>query len=207
MKIVVPIVAASFGLHVNCLSLDTLRVGISLGSSAHNTCAKSLTYNEKTKFKKPSHYASVFVGYDHLIKETPIFLGVEAEVSNHKAEKSKDGYFVTPATFKISTNNSITGSLRMGTVIKNILLYGKTGISSTNWKTTFEGNNIIQHKRYQKYGSLIGGGIECILNKNFSFSFEHTFTNYNTIEKIPPDTQLKLSPAIQTTSLRLIYNF
>lgn len=191
-----------------CVSLDKFRVGVSLGISLHETKSKSLIDNEKTKFKKTSHYAGIFGGYDHLITDLPIFIGLEGEIALHNAEREKYGdYYQTPAMLKIATNNSVVGSARLGVVAKNILVYGKLGLSSTNWKTTFEDQKSSTQKKYQKYGIVCGGGIECIMNNNFSFGLEYTTTNYNTIEKIPPELQLKLWPTIQVAKLRLIYSF
>jgi hypothetical protein len=203
------ITAATFTLFAmsGSLAFDTLRLGIGLGNANYEIKAKNFTWNEKEKIKKSSQHSSIFLGYDHLINETPLFFGIEGEFSNHNAEKSYRTDWYPNGTLRVSTNNTVNGSLRLGVSTNNVLIYGKAGVAYTNWNVSFQDRTADLQKKYQKYGKVFGGGIECSLNKNFSIGVEHTFEGYNTIERISPILNLKLRPTIQVTKVRLIYSF
>jgi opacity protein-like surface antigen len=188
-------------------AFDTVRVGTGLGAAFHEVKSRSTTSQAKEKIRKNSEYVSLFVGYDHLIDQTPLFLGMEAECAHHYAEKTKIGVLSSDDSLKLATNNSVNGSVRMGVSVQNVLIYGKAGVSSSNWKATFVSRTEDVQKKYQKYGRLIGGGVECKFNENFSFGLEHVYVGYNSLEKIHPELNLKLTPTVHTTKLRLIYSF
>lgn len=194
------------------LASDSLRVGVSLGFSYHKTKSKNLTLakvKQLDKFSVSAPAAGAFLGYDHLISETPLFIGLEAAITNHNSEKTRSGlYWPSGQTYelKIKTNNSLRGSLRLGVLSKNILVYAKTGIASTNWQTTIKAPIGDKQTNFKKYGYLFGAGLECKMNDNFSFGIEHEFIKSNKLGNIHPHLNIKMSPTLQITSLRLIYS-
>jgi opacity protein-like surface antigen len=192
------------------LASDCLRMGVSLGFSHHKTKSRNLSLPKMKpldKFSKSAPSAGVFLGYDHLISETPLFIGLEAAINNHNSEKTRHGLYWPPGHYelKIKTNNSLTGSLRLGVLSKNVLIYAKTGIASTNWQTTIKAPIGDKQTNFKKVGYLVGGGLECKMNRNFSFGIEHQFIKSNNLGNIHPQINIKMSPTLQITSLRLIY--
>lgn len=197
----------SFAVISNSIALDTLRVGMSLGPTFHETKPKNFNGYELNSFVRKSPFVGVFAGYDHLVQETPLFVGLEAEAANHSAERTNEVYNATNTSFKLATNNSFLGAVRVGVSLGEALIYGKVGLSLTNWKTTISSPGEYIQKDYKKYGNAFGGGMECSVNKNCSLGIEHIFTSVNSIKRIHPDNALTLSPTIMATKLRLVYNF
>ncbi len=165
----------------------------------------------ENKFKKQDPSVGAFIGYDHLVSETPIFIGLEAGVNNQNSEKTQYAYesscaYNSSGSLKLKTNNSAIGSLRIGVVAKDILIYAKTGLSSTNWQVLIKGPSGDRQTNYQKLGHVFGFGLECSMNPNFSFGLEYQFTRHNVLRNMYPELNTKISPTTQTTALRLIYS-
>lgn len=195
----------------NSFSCDSIRMGLSLGGAYHSTKAKNIHTSDRDKFIKSAPSVGFFLGYDHLISETPLFFGGEIGINNHNSEKTR---FLTggsyPAQLKLKTNNSFTGSIRLGIKVNDTLLYVKWGASSTNWQTrvTISKNQYPQNQRnYQNMGYIGGFGLESRMSPNFSIGIEHEYTFNNEIKNLHPNIPLKLRPIVQTTGVRLIYNF
>jgi len=191
------------------LASDCLRVGISIGSAYHKTKLKVISIGQEIKFDRHDPLVGAFIGYDHLINETPLFIGLEAGVNNHNSEKTLyacEGYKNT-CSLKLKTNNSMIGALRLGVSTKDVLVYAKTGLSSTNWQTLIQSSLGDKQTNYQKAGYVFGFGLECKMNRNFSFGLEHQFTMHNSLHNMHPKMDLKISPTTHTTGLRLIYSF
>lgn len=159
----------------------------------------------------------LFIGYNHMITETPIIVGIEIGAQNHNLEvfKEETNNLVNQVT-KVKTNNSFTGTIKLGIAVKDILFYGKAGMTLTNWTSTFkltfvnraaDNWNTDVSKKFNKYGIIFGGGIDFKLNSNWAIGIDHTITNYPTLKLPHPKWGFKVNPSIQTTSLRLMYIF
>jgi len=189
------------------LASDQLRAGLSIGQAAHTSKLKVMDTGQKEKFDNQDPSMGAFIGYDHLINETPLFIGLEAGINNQNSEKTKVTETTPPYSLKLKTNNSVLGALRLGVSAKDVLVYAKTGISSTNWQTTFKTPTDEKQTNFQKVGYVFGFGLECKMNHNFSFGLEHTFTKNNCLKNMHPEIDIKISPETHTTSMKLIYSF
>lgn len=208
-----PIFSATVTLFMfsNSLAADSIRVGISLGSASHETRLKMDDTGIESKFKKQSPSVGAFIGYDHLVSETPLFIGLEAGINNQNSEKTQYAYaspsaYNSSGSLKLKTNNSAIGALRIGVVAKDVLIYAKTGLSSTNWQVSIKGPSGDRQTNYQKLGHVFGFGLECNMNPNFSFGLEYQYTRHNVLRNTYPELSTKISPVTQTTALRLIYS-
>lgn len=193
----------------SAVSFETIRLGFNIGNSHLEAKLKALENLNVQKLKKDSYYAGVFMGYDHLIPETPLFVGIEGELSNHimevNARKDYDTDLI--ASLKLVSNNSKIASLRLGLSINQSLIYGKVGIAQTNFNIRVTTPKGILYRKKEKLGMVMGAGLEVFLNKNYSVGIEHTFNDYNAIERIHPKTMARLIPTIHVTKLRLVYSF
>jgi len=198
---------ASIAVISSSAALDTLRVGMSLGTTFQETKPKNLQGLNLQSFVRKSPYIGIFVGYDHLIQDTPLFVGLEGELANHSSEKVNEFDNTTGGSFKLSDNNSFIGAIRAGVSVGEALFYGKIGLSRTNWKTTVSTPVDALQRGHQSYGNVVGGGMECKINNNCSLGIEHTLTDVHDIKRVHPNLSMSLSPSIQVTKLRLAYNF
>ncbi len=203
---------ATFALSIlsSCFASDTLRVGLSFGAATHAAKSSNEKTGDRDTYIKSAPSAGVFVGYDHLINETPLFLGVEVAGHNHNSETTKDGLHWphhTPYTLTLKTNNTISGAIRFGVVAKEAMLYAKVGAATTNWQVAVKTKGRDDRTTYQKMGYVGGIGIESRLNENFSMGVEHECVFSNNLKNMRPNIFVKISPLVQTTSFRLVYNF
>jgi len=186
---------------------DSLRLGLSFGVSNHRISSKNSKTDEKSLFTKSVPASGVLMGYDHLIKDTPLFLGMEISGTNHNMEDTQEGSYYLPYTMMVKTNNTISGSLRFGVMANDTLLYGKLGGASTNFQVVVNAKRDENRVSYQKMGYISGFGMENKLNANFSLGFEHEYTFHRHIQNMKPGLCVRLKPIVQKTSFRLIYNF
>jgi hypothetical protein len=79
-------------LNSSIFSTDSLYVGASMGNtSSHFSLDRDLAIGHKdsSNIGKDSFNCGLFVGYNYLIKESPIFIGVEIGAQNHNLEATK----------------------------------------------------------------------------------------------------------------------
>ncbi len=199
---------------------DSLYTGINIGKSSINADLKRDipgSRNDHAEMGNNEIGAGIFIGYNHLIKDTPVIAGIELGVQNHNLEVLKrDNSPFFNQIAKIRTNNSFTGVLKIGISIKDIMIYGKAGLALTNWTLSFtsdlvnrpQGNwNTNISKKSNKYGAILGCGIDFRLNPNWAIGIDHTVTQYPSLKLHHPMWALETKPLIQTTSLRLMYIF
>ena len=203
---------------ISPINFNAYRLGVSIGNAYHKAQLKNVISDtnlpgmdikgKKHDLIKNSPAVGAFFGYDHIFEETTIFIGAEMALVNHNFEKSVRSVFKGRTyLLTLKTNNSTTGALRLGILVKDVLIYGKTGLSSTNWNVLVKspyGNN---QKKFQKTGYVFGFGCEFKLNNTFSLGLEHEFTKHSRLTSIHPVVDIKITPIVQTTNLRLIYNF
>jgi opacity protein-like surface antigen len=155
-------------------------------------------------------------GYNHLVNETPILIGVELSAINHPATHEKKDNLASPSInfrFGIKTNNSLTASLRIGVVVKDLLFYGKVGLSKTNWNLNIddfstEHKAIQSNKKINSYGSDVGLGIDFSLNKSFTLGLDYKISYHENVNlNIPCGGIVKSSPTMHFCSLRVVYSF
>lgn len=186
---------------------DTLQMGVSLGTSFHETKAKNTGNSFSNDFMKNSYNAGIFLGYDYKIKETPFFIGIEGELGSHAYEKSSDTDLLIGGTLKLSSNMSKIVGARFGVSSNDASIYVNTGLAHTNWKVSLNNQTENITKKFQRFGMVIGGGVETSLNQNFVLGMEHNYISYNALENIIPGNSFKMVPLIQTTRIRLSYRF
>lgn len=201
--------------HAQCIASEGLYAGVGIGGSFLYGKLKNVSPIESKKVRKSGNLANAFIGYNHIIADTPLFTGFEFGASNHAIKKMVTGTYPAdnrPYTFSVSTNNSLHGLLKLGFTVSNVSFYCKAGITQTNFKTVFSALGKDKADSSKKYGASTGFGVEAKMNKNFSLGFEHLYTKYGSLRSVAPDVgaqnmRMRLTPEIHLTSLRLIYNF
>lgn len=193
---------------------EGLYLGVAAGGSYMVGELKDLPTLKGQKVRKKGALASAFIGYNHAIKDTPMFAGVELGASNHPMKKTIDGTYTTyrqPYVLSLSTNNSLHGHLRVGFTVSNLSFYCKAGLAQTNFKTTLSAFQKDKATTFKKYGASTGFGVEAKINNNFILGIDHTYTEYGNLRNIEPDpthtVNMRCIPQIHSTSLRLIYLF
>lgn len=197
------------------IASEGLYAGVGIGGSFLYGKLKNVSPIESKKVRKSGNLASAFIGYNHIITDTPLFTGFEFGASNHAIKKTAIGTYPAdhrPYTFSVSTNNSLHGLLKLGFTVSNVSFYCKAGITQTNFKTVFSALGEDKSDNFRKYGASTGFGVEAKMNKNFSLGFEHVYTKYGSLRNVAPavgaqNMRMRLTPEINLTSLRLIYNF
>jgi opacity protein-like surface antigen len=215
MRVQLKIKAALLALAV-CASTsatDQLYAGVSMGkNTALIDCDRSASGAvsiDHSSLADNSPNAGFFIGYDHLITETPLFVGVEviAQFVNLEITKKKDLMHAGTGTLKAELKNSFSGFLKLGVAIKDLLLYAKAGVTLPNFRSTFNNKEQNIVKNPKNPSPVFGFGIDYNLNKNWSLGVDHTFTKYTTFKFETTLGDMKLSPSLHTTNLRLIYRF
>jgi len=186
-------------------------------TSSHFNLDRNLAIGRKdsSNIGKDSFNYGLFVGYNYLIKESPIFIGVEIGAQNHNLEATKGENTFPPFVNYVTTvrtNNSLSGVFKLGIVVKDLMIYGKGGIVRTNWmmnfvdKGNFRGDSAISQK-FTKDGSIFGFGVDYSLNPNWSMGIDYTVSNYPTIKLVHRLGEFKMHPSLRTTTFRLSYLF
>lgn len=200
------------------LATDQLYIGLNTGrTSAHIELDRNFInlLADSSHMGQDAIHAGAFIGYNHLITETPVFVGLEFSIANHSLQSLKGEntfpFFVNYAT-QIKTNNSYGGVVRVGIVIKDILIYGKGGIVMTNWTTSFldKSDETISNtvsKRHNKIGATFGFGMDYNLTSNWAIGIDHTMISYPSLFLKHKVGTFKFSPLLYMTNLRLIYKF
>ncbi len=157
-----------------------------------------------------------FIGYNHLIQETPLFIGLEVGVENHnlKIDQEENTSPPVPINHKTvaKTNNSFTGIGKFGIIVKDLMIYAKAGVVKTNWMLSYSAsyNNALgidNTVKPNKYGSIFGFGIDYKLNKSWLIGVDHSIKSYPDVKLIGSIGNVSINPTINTTSFRLIYSF
>lgn len=195
-------------------SSDNYRMGFSMGIAHHDIEVDSKATQEKTILIKSSTSHGVFVGLDHIIDQTPFLLGLELAGNNHNSEQEqivRGRHSSKDYTLRLKTNNSLSGSLRIGVVCDETLLYAKTGLAWTNWQTNScllgQPADKSQRSNFTKVGVIGGLGVESKLNPNFYLGLEHELVFNSSFEFAHNGEVSKVNPMAQKTSLRLTYSF
>jgi opacity protein-like surface antigen len=194
------------------LASEGFYFGAGVGKSFMYGEVKNSMPMEHAKLRKRGYLGSAFVGYNHLIKDTPMIIGLEVSFQNHAMKKKINGTAPYRYTLSVSTNNSIMGHIKLGFNVNNISFYCKGGIAQTNFKSLYIAMEKEKQTKPKKIGSSVGIGVEAKLNDNFSMGIEHLYNQYSYLSGIAPDfgipnSKVRFKPETHTTSLRLVYNF
>jgi opacity protein-like surface antigen len=157
----------------------------------------------------------VFVGYNHLIQETPLFIGLEVGAENHNLKISQEENTSPPVVMNYKTiaktNNSFTGIGKFGFIVKDLMIYAKAGVVKTNWNlnyaAAFAGASMGNAVKTNKYGSVYGFGVDYKLNSNWMIGVDHSIKSYSDLKLTSGVGNITVKPIINTTSFRLIYSF
>lgn len=199
------------------LSSEGLYIGISTGTSSaqvkvDQTKRNFLKYSADTG--KSGTTFGAFLGYNHLIQESPLFIGLEGGVNstNLKMSLSQDHGVIFDEKMSANTKYSLHGVFKFGIVINDLMVYAKGGVFRSQWRLSFEGRHP-NTKTFSKliktnsYGSVYGFGADYKINKNWGIGIDHTINTSQTLDCQLPNGSAIISPVINTTSLRLSYNF
>lgn len=205
-------------LSASTFSTDNLYVGVSMGqTSPHFKLNRDLAIerSDSSNLGKGALATGIFVGYNHLIQESPLFVGFEIGAQNHTLEVKKEENTFPPFVHyltKVQTNNSLTAVAKIGIVVKDLLIYGKGGIARTNFKMNFADLSI-SHKpsyvseNFKKYGTILGFGVDYNINPNWGIGVDYTVANYSNLKLAHKVGNFKMSPSLRTTTFRLNYRF
>lgn len=200
------------------LSTEGLYAGISLGLVSLNVdLDRNLQYSghNNSKLSTECQSGGLMLGYNYLIEPTSLMIGLELNLQNNIMQASKEEKTLTPSVNHITTvrtNNSMGGFLRIGVVINEMIIYGKMGISKANWKLRFQDKSDIDKptetiRSVNSYGYSCGFGVDYRLNEKWSMGIDHIVSKHNPIKLSHQVGEFKMTPTINTTSLRLIYIF
>lgn len=135
------------------------------------------------------------VGFDYQLPNLGgggIVLGVVAEYGNANVNDGVTGFSTTPAGYSITRSLRGAGNVRgrAGYAFGNTLVYGTGGLAygkvrsrfgSTNFRNAFtdnDGENALQHQtRKDRWGYIVGGGIEQRVSDHFSIGAMYGFTS------------------------------
>jgi len=211
-------VILAFCVYSPLIATDQLYIGLNTGkTNTHIDLERNFIslLTDSSNMGQNTIHTGTFIGYNHLITETPLFVGLEFSIANHSLHSLK-GENTFPAFVNyethIKTNNSYGGVIRLGIVIKDILIYGKGGIMMTNWTTSFVDksdrtiNNMVSQK-YNKMGTTLGFGMDYNLTPQWAIGIDHTIISYSPLFLTHKIGTFKFSPLLSMTNLRLIYKF
>jgi len=204
----------TLSVHSSICATDKLYAGISIGqTSSHINLDRDLTIGSKdsSNMGKDAFNSGIFMGYNYLI-EPPLFIGIEVGAQNHNIESIREENTFPPYVHyetRVRTNNSLIGSLKMGIVVKDLMIYGKGGIVRTNWNVNFseKPKEYSKSDKITKDGLIFGFGIDYNLNPNWAIGVDYTVANYPNLKLTHDVGEFKMSPCLRTTTFRLTYLF
>lgn len=210
-------VALAFFCNSAIIAGEGLYVGISTGVTHAQADVSKIT-GSKLKYSSESGKSGTsigaFLGYNHLINGTPLFIGLEGDINSNNLKMSliQDYGVFLASTMTATTNYSASGVFKIGVVIKDLMIYAKGGVFKTQWRVSLEGrhhNNETYSELFKtnSYGSVCGFGADYQLNDKWSLGIGHTIHTCTSLEFNPKNTSIKIDPTINTTSLRLTYTF
>lgn len=130
---------------------------------------------------RPSYYARA--GYD--IQRGPFVLGALGEFGRSNITDYVSGFSTTPASYVMSRSIDweASGRLRAGYAVNGGLFYGTGGVGYAridhNFTTTNTANNFstLVNDR-DKFGFIVGGGVEYRVAGPFTIGLEYTYHDY-----------------------------
>ncbi len=210
IKVAIPLLCGITSLAAS----EGLYVGLGMGRSfLHGEPKNKFSLKDRT-IRKSGNLTSAYIGYNHAVKDTPLFVGIELGALTHAMKKTIQNASAALKLYEFtaSANNSLHGHLKLGVTVNNVSFYCKGGGAQTNFKTSlsFDGQN--QSRNFTKYGECVGIGAEAKMNENFSIGIEYVKASYGKLGPLQADIngkvlRLDIKPEIHLTSLRLIYNF
>lgn len=201
----------------NALASEGLYAGATLGMSNFQANKSKDTEDNVSYFSNSGSNGTVtgaFLGYDHLLTGSPLFVGLEGGIQAHNLKTHLNLSHDTNCLEKVdaSVDHSMSGVVKFGLVINELMLYGKAGIfkskvrlnyfSNCNNKQAF--NKIIKKN---SYGSIYGFGIDFKVNSNWKIGIDHVFNKYTNIDVVLPNGTARVDPVVSATSFRLTYIF
>lgn len=176
---------------------------------------KNYPTTKTPKMRKSALAPSLFIGYNMPIPSTFLFCGFEGGyryTSFNKEVTSIYPHINVPYTFRLQALQSFYGAFRLGIHFAAGILYGKFGLTTTTFKTSFESGDIKKPTSKQLRGQEIGIGWEKPFNKNFAIGFEYSHVQYTKITDIFPQVRLtncnmRVTPHMHLASIRLLYKF
>jgi opacity protein-like surface antigen len=198
-------------------AMDQFFAGLNVGRAfIDSSLNRELAINTKDTSNMGNHdlLAGIFLGYTNSIAGTPLFVGFEFGAQYQKIFLTKEENTFPPYIHyvtNIKTNGSVTGVLKLGVKIKDMLLYAKGGTSWTNWTINFSDRTNTPWKTkscpYNKFGTLLGFGIDYVLNCHWAIGLDYSHTTYPSLKLVNHVGGFKATSTLHTTSFRLTYLF
>lgn len=204
---------------VPSFSLDKFCFGINTGLLSSKTETHELKNGIKDpdSFQKDNLYGGIFMGYNHSIEGTPVFVGTEISGQMYDMHASKEkmyGYPHMSYQTSVRSKNSAAAVIKLGVSVSNALIYGKAGVSYalflatiTDKGHTVNPRNSVFSKKFHRYAPVVGLGIDFSLNKNWAIGVDYTVASYSSLKVLSSAGHFNLSSTVQMQSLRLTYSF
>jgi opacity protein-like surface antigen len=165
---------------------------------------------------KSTPHIGLFMGYAWAPQPTGINIGAEvfARLLSLSIDR-QDNYGPALQNFllKFRSTNAFGATARLGYVCKESLLYVKLGVSSANWKATFQDALAVPagfgttSRNKNSTGVVAGLGIDHAIAARATIGVEYLFTYYNSI-KFPANVgTFTFRPKVNVFNLRLKFAF
>jgi opacity protein-like surface antigen len=205
-------------LTTNSFSLDKLFIGVNAGYLSSKTETDELKSNirDPEGIQKDNPYGGIFMGYNHSIEGTPVFVGLEVSGQMYDMNASKEKACQHPYMSyqaSVRSKTSAAAVVKLGISVSNALIYGKAGLSYALFLATITDKghtaptNPIFYRKYHRYAPVIGLGVDFSLNKNWAIGVDYTVASYASLKVLSSAGHFGLSSTIQMKSLRLTYSF
>lgn len=161
----------------------------------------------------------LFLGYGWVASSPGAYLGGEifGQVENIKAKRED---FINLADFglttKLESKNTFGAAAKIGYVCKEMVFFGKIGVTTTKWKFNFENASQTAQNtsiNSRKTGFLLGIGMDYAIAKNWTIGGEYIYTMYRSLKLNIPATLLanaatfNYKPKVNTFNVRLKFTF
>lgn len=199
------------------LASEGLYTGISIGRSSfqaniHRDTSDNLTYFSNSGTNGTA--VGAFLGYNHLLTGSPLFIGLEGGVQSHNLKAKINQSYGNNYFEKMDTkvDHSLFGVFKFGVVVNELMVYGKAGAFKSKVRLSYSSNypSCQPFERLIKtnaYGSVYGFGVDFKVNPNWGIGLDHTVNTYSSIEFKLPNGNAGVDPVVNLTSLRLTYTF
>jgi opacity protein-like surface antigen len=197
-------------------------VGVNLGHTSvdgklNRAFAAPVADNSNLGARSP--VLGLFLGYGWAAGSPGVYLGGEifGQIENMKAKRED---FINLANFGLTTRleskNTFGAAAKIGYVCKEMVFFGKIGVTTTKWKFNFENASQTAQNtsiNSRKMGFLLGIGMDYAIAKNWTIGGEYIYTMYRSLKLNIPETALAVpatfdyKPKVSTFNLRLKFTF
>jgi outer membrane immunogenic protein len=179
---------------------------------------------DNSNFGARSPVFGLFLGYGWAAGSPGLYLGGEifGQIENVNAKREDFINLVGQGfTTKLQSKNTLGAVAKIGYVCKEMLFFGKLGVTTTKWQFNFANTpnagvgvgaqNVSTNSR--KTGFLVGIGMDYAIAKNWAIGAEYLYTMYGSLKLSVPANDaaaagnFNYKPKVSTFNVRLKYTF